>query len=99
MEVTITYFGADQLIPLAPRRKALRESFGFDCACARCVGEAATWEAVGGTVEAVAEVGRARGSGLGTLGSAAAACRLEEARRRIDAAQMPAGGLPLFTQA
>lgn len=56
-EVTISYFGADQLIPLGPRRDALRKAFGFDCGCARCQGEAGTQQAVGATVEAVAQVG------------------------------------------
>jgi hypothetical protein len=57
-EVTISYFGAEQLTPLKARQKALKTAFGFDCSCERCIGEAATWEAVGPTVEAVAEVRR-----------------------------------------
>lgn len=44
-------------MPLAPRRKALRESFSFDCGCVRCAAEAGVFEAVGPTLEAVAEVG------------------------------------------
>ncbi len=50
--------GADQLLPLRQRRKALKDAFGFECGCARCLGEAAAFERVGGTVEAVAAVSR-----------------------------------------
>jgi len=35
-EVTISYLGAPQLLPLAQRREALANSFGFDCTCSRC---------------------------------------------------------------
>lgn len=38
-EVTISYLGAPQLLPLDGRRQALSGAFGFNCACPRCVAE------------------------------------------------------------
>lgn len=73
-EVTISYVGAEQLMPLAPRRKALRESFSFDCGCVRCAAEAGVFEAVGPTLEAVAEVGCAPAAACLQLRHFAAAC-------------------------
>jgi hypothetical protein len=66
-EVTISYVGADQLLPLRPRRKALKDAFGFDCGCARCAAEEVLHEAsgVGDVIEGVAEVtalGQAKGA-------------------------------------
>eukprot|EP00775_Hariotina_reticulata_P005525 gene5525-5760_t len=34
-EITISYLGAPQLLPLQQRRQALANSFGFDCTCSR----------------------------------------------------------------
>jgi hypothetical protein len=38
-EVTISYLGGPQLLPLDARREALSGAFGFDCGCPRCRAE------------------------------------------------------------
>jgi hypothetical protein len=38
-EVTISYLGGPQLLPLDARREALSSAFGFDCGCPRCRAE------------------------------------------------------------
>jgi hypothetical protein len=38
-EVTISYLGGPQLLPLDARREALSSAFGFECGCPRCRAE------------------------------------------------------------
>jgi len=60
-EVTISYVGADQLLPLRQRRRALKDAFAFECGCGRCAAEAAAYEGVGATLDAVVEVSEREG--------------------------------------
>ena len=56
-DVTISYMGADQLLPLTRRRAALKDSFGFDCGCPRCAAEEALGGNAAATINAVLQVG------------------------------------------
>lgn len=47
MQLTISYLGRPQLAPLGTRQDMLKEDYGFDCTCTRCVAEAGVADKVG----------------------------------------------------
>lgn len=49
-EVTISYLGRPQLAPAAERIAKLKEDYGFECGCPRCLSEAGAEEKVRGAV-------------------------------------------------
>lgn len=55
--MTISYVGADQLLPLAPRRAALKAQFEFHCSCPRCAAEEALGPSIATAVEEMVQVG------------------------------------------
>jgi hypothetical protein len=75
-EVTISYLGREAFAPAGERRAALRERYGFECACARCRAE----DALPAEVKAAAAA--ARSAVVGKLRA-----RFEAAVREGDGAE------------